>query len=118
MDFDVSTLLVGEICCADYLSDLSWMAYQYQTFGFVTKSMLLVTFFHFLYVLDFFYNEDWYLRTMDITHDHFGFYLAWGDTAFLPNRESSANASFPCVSCPAMPFLHRKKPFRFCLSAA
>ena len=39
------------------LIDLSWMAYQYQTFGFITKSMLLVNFFHLLYVLDFFYNE-------------------------------------------------------------
>lgn len=28
--------------------------------------------FHLLYVLDFFYNEDWYLRTIDICHDHFG----------------------------------------------
>jgi hypothetical protein len=65
------------------------MAYQYQTFGYVTKSMLLVSFFHFLYVLDFFYNEDWYLRTIDITHDHFGFTLAWGDTAFLPNSKPS-----------------------------
>lgn len=49
------------------LIDLSWMAYQHQTFGYITKSMLLVNFFHFLYVCDFFYNEDWYLRTIDIT---------------------------------------------------
>ena len=67
------------------LIDLSWMAYQYQTFGYITKSMVLVSGFHFLYVLDFFYNEQWYLKTIDIAHDHFGFYLAWGDTAFLPN---------------------------------
>lgn len=25
-----------------------------------------------------------YLRTIDIAHDHFGFYLAWGSAAFLP----------------------------------
>jgi 7-dehydrocholesterol reductase len=67
------------------LIDLSWMAYQYQTFGYVTKSMVLVVLFHFVYVLDFFWNEAWYLKTIDIAHDHFGFYLAWGDTAFLPN---------------------------------
>ena len=66
------------------LIDLSWMAYQYQTFGYITKSMLLLNFFHLVYVLDFFYNEDWYVRTIDITHEHFGFYLAWGDTTFLP----------------------------------
>ena len=66
------------------LIDLSWMAYQHQQFGYITKSMLLVNLFQFLYVVDFFYNEDWYLRTIDVSHDHFGFYLAWGDTAFLP----------------------------------
>lgn len=25
-----------------------------------------------------------YLKTIDISHDHFGFYLAWGSAAFLP----------------------------------
>jgi hypothetical protein len=25
-----------------------------------------------------------YLRTIDIAHDHFGFYLAWGDVVWLP----------------------------------
>lgn len=37
-----------------------------------------------VYVVDFFWNEDWYTRTIDIAHDHFGFMLAWGDTMFLP----------------------------------
>lgn len=37
-----------------------------------------------VYVLDFFFNEDWYVQTVDISHDHFGFMLAWGDTVFLP----------------------------------
>lgn len=46
--------------------------------------MLIVLILHTLYVVDFFKNEDWYTRTIDITHDHFGFMLAWGDTAFLP----------------------------------
>ena len=46
--------------------------------------MLLVNFFHLIYVVDFFYNEAWYTRTIDISHDHFGFMLAWGDSTFLP----------------------------------
>lgn len=46
--------------------------------------MMIVTLFHAIYVVDFFYNEDWYTRTIDISHDHFGFNLAWGDTTFLP----------------------------------
>ena len=46
--------------------------------------MLIVLALHTLYVVDFFFNEGWYLRTIDITHDHFGFMLAWGDSTFLP----------------------------------
>lgn len=66
------------------LIDFSWAAYQYQQFGHVTWSMIIVSMFHLIYVVDFFYNEDWYTRTIDISHDHFGFMLAWGDTTFLP----------------------------------
>jgi 7-dehydrocholesterol reductase len=46
--------------------------------------MVLVNLFHFMYVVDFFWHEDWYLRTIDMAHDHFGFYFAWGDTVWLP----------------------------------
>lgn len=31
--------------------------------------MILVIALHAIYVLDFFANEDWYLRTIDIAHD-------------------------------------------------
>ncbi|KAK5166306.1 uncharacterized protein LTR77_008567 [Saxophila tyrrhenica] len=66
------------------LIDLSWTAYQYQNLGHIATSMCIVLLFHTIYVVDFFLNEDWYTRTIDITHDHFGFMLAWGDTTFLP----------------------------------
>ncbi|QSZ32220.1 hypothetical protein DSL72_001793 [Monilinia vaccinii-corymbosi] len=66
------------------LIDVSFVAYQYQTYGYITNSILLSTFLHMLYVVDFFFNEDWYLRTIDICHDHFGFYLAWGSIVWLP----------------------------------
>jgi len=46
--------------------------------------MFLVSFLHTVYILDFFWNEDWYLCTIDIAHDHFGWYLAWGDSVWLP----------------------------------
>lgn len=56
---------------------------------------------HAVYVLDFFINEGWYIipstclassilnitryvQTVDIAHDHFGFYLAWGSAIWLP----------------------------------
>ncbi|EHH55994.1 7-dehydrocholesterol reductase [Macaca fascicularis] len=37
-----------------------------------------------IYVIDFFWNETWYLKTIDICHDHFGWYLGWGDCVWLP----------------------------------
>ena len=46
--------------------------------------MIVAVLLHTAYVVDFFVNEDWYLRTIDICHDHFGYYLAWGSAAWLP----------------------------------
>lgn len=64
--------------------NFSFAAKQYAEHGFVSNSMIVVHLFHLIYILDFFKHEGWYLRTIDIAHDHFGFYLAWGDTVFLP----------------------------------
>ncbi|KAJ3181888.1 hypothetical protein HDU85_003403 [Gaertneriomyces sp. JEL0708] len=66
------------------LINFSFAVAQYVKIGYVTNSMVLLNFLHAVYVLDFFYNEDWYLRTIDIAHDHFGFYLSWGDSVWLP----------------------------------
>ncbi|KAF5022719.1 hypothetical protein F66182_5267 [Fusarium sp. NRRL 66182] len=66
------------------LIDFSNMAYQYQTQLYVEPSLILVTALQTIYVVDFFINESWYLRTIDIAHDHYGFYLAWGCFCFLP----------------------------------
>ncbi|KAI0244326.1 hypothetical protein L0F63_004681 [Massospora cicadina] len=66
------------------LINLSFLFAQYQRYGYVTNSMVILNFLHAIYVMDFFYYEDWYLRTIDIAHDHFGFYLAWGDSVWLP----------------------------------
>ncbi|KAH8797621.1 ergosterol biosynthesis ERG4/ERG24 [Xylogone sp. PMI_703] len=66
------------------LIDLSFAAWQYEKLGFVTNSMVIVNILHAIYVVDFFINEDWYLRTIDICHDHFGFYLGWSSVTWLP----------------------------------
>lgn len=66
------------------LINLSFAAKQYALYGTVTNSMILVNFFHLLYVLYFFWEEAWYLNTIDIHHDHFGFMLSWGDCVWLP----------------------------------
>lgn len=64
--------------------NLSFAAKQYALYGTVTNSMILVNFFQLLYVLYFFWQEAWYLHTIDIHHDHFGWMLAWGDLVWLP----------------------------------
>jgi 7-dehydrocholesterol reductase len=66
-------------------SDLSFTTYQYQIHGYLTNSIIVADILHAIYVLDFFINEDWCLRTIDICHDHFGFYLAWGSVVWLPS---------------------------------
>lgn len=66
------------------LINLSFAAKQYNDFGYISNSMILLNILQGTYVIDFFLNESWYLRTIDIAHDHFGFYLAWGDTVWLP----------------------------------
>eukprot|EP01121_Diplochlamys_sp_Union-15-3_P017616 TRINITY_DN6239_c0_g1_i1.p1 TRINITY_DN6239_c0_g1~~TRINITY_DN6239_c0_g1_i1.p1 ORF type:complete len:463 (-),score=42.21 TRINITY_DN6239_c0_g1_i1:22-1410(-) len=66
------------------LINISYAFKQYELYGYITNSIIIVNILHATYVLDFFYNEDWYLRTIDIAHDHFGWYLAWGDSVWLP----------------------------------
>ncbi|KAK4613233.1 7-dehydrocholesterol reductase [Fulvia fulva] len=66
------------------LINASFAAFQYNVHGYVSNSMLVGNVLQAIYVVDFFINEDWYLRTVDIAHDHFGFYLAYGTTSFLP----------------------------------
>jgi len=67
------------------LIDLSFVAWQYEIHGYVSNSIVIATILHAIYSVDFFVNEDWYLRTIDIAHDHYGFYLAWGCLAWLPS---------------------------------
>ncbi len=64
--------------------NMSYAWKQYDNQGYVSNSMLLVNYLHMLYVVDFFWNEAWYLHTIDICHDHFGWYYGFGDLAWLP----------------------------------
>ena len=66
------------------LINWSFAAKQYATLGNVTNSMILVNVLQAIYVLDFFWHETWYLKTIDICHDHFGWMLSWGDLVWLP----------------------------------
>ena len=46
------------------LINASFAVAQYQKIGYITNSMILLNVLHAIYVLDFFYHEDWYLRTI------------------------------------------------------
>jgi hypothetical protein len=40
-------------------SDISFAALQVQMHGFITNSMIIVLLLHGIYIVDFFWNEDW-----------------------------------------------------------
>ncbi|THC93032.1 hypothetical protein EYZ11_007486 [Aspergillus tanneri] len=83
--WDMKLFHIGRMGMMSWIMvDLSFTAYQHRLHGYVTPSILIVDVLHLLYVADFFFREDRYLRTIDIEHDHFGFYFAWGSAAFLP----------------------------------
>ncbi|KAI9217973.1 C-14 sterol reductase Erg24 [Blastocladiella britannica] len=66
------------------LIDAAQAAQQYQTTGAVSDAMVLVLFFHVMYVTDSLVNESKVLTTMDITTDGFGYMLMQGDIMWVP----------------------------------
>ncbi|EKG17327.1 Ergosterol biosynthesis ERG4/ERG24 [Macrophomina phaseolina MS6] len=64
--------------------DLAFIAHQYNNYGKVTASILMVTFVQGFYVLDALYMEPAILTTMDIIMDGFGFMLSFGDLVWVP----------------------------------
>ncbi|PWY66738.1 sterol reductase/lamin B receptor [Aspergillus heteromorphus CBS 117.55] len=83
--WDVKLFQIGRVGMISWLLlDLSFAALQLERFGSITNPMIVVNALHALYILDFFIYEDWYLTTIDIAHDHFGFYLAWGSAVLVP----------------------------------
>lgn len=64
--------------------DLSFVAHQYKAHGFVTDSIILITLFQGLYILDALYMEPAILTTIDVINDGFGFMLSFGDLTWVP----------------------------------
>jgi delta14-sterol reductase len=64
--------------------DLAFVAHQYKAHGYITDSIVLVTSFQALYVLDALWMEPSMLTTMDVTTDGFGFMLSFGDLTWVP----------------------------------
>lgn len=85
-NFDLKLFLNGRPgIIAWSLINLSFTAAQYKYSGFITNSILLVNYLQLLYVGYFFYRESWYLKTLDISHDHFGWMFSFGDLVWLPS---------------------------------
>jgi delta14-sterol reductase len=66
------------------LLNFAHLAHQYNTFGRVTDSIVLVNIFHLWYVVDSYINEAAVLTTMDVVNDGFGYMLSFGDLAWVP----------------------------------
>ncbi|PCH00879.1 Ergosterol biosynthesis ERG4/ERG24 [Penicillium occitanis (nom. inval.)] len=64
--------------------NLSNVARQYRTHGYVTDSIILITIAQSFYVLDSSYMEPAILTTMDIIMDGFGYMLCFGDLVWVP----------------------------------
>ncbi|PWY95796.1 c-14 sterol reductase [Aspergillus sclerotioniger CBS 115572] len=78
--------------------NLSNIARQYRTYGYVTDSIVISTAFQAFYVLDGLYMEPALLTTMDIIMDGFGFMLSFGDMVWVPfiyNFQTRYLAVFP-----------------------
>lgn len=82
---DVKMFVVGRVGMMLWpLVLTSFAALQNDLTGNTSTAMLIGVGLQFEYILDFFCYEHWYLRTIDIAHDHVGFYIIWGCTAWLP----------------------------------
>jgi len=83
-NFDIKLYLNGRpgMCGWGFVA-WSFVAKQYETYGYVANSTILVYIFYQIYIIDFLWAEDWYLDTIDIKHDHLGTYLCWGDCVWV-----------------------------------
>lgn len=64
--------------------NLSLAAKQHEINGVITLPMILVCFFHFWYIADYYFHEEAVLTTYDIKHENFGWMLCWGDLVWVP----------------------------------
>ncbi len=63
---------------------LSNAAAHVELHGELSNAMLVCTVLQLIYLFKFFLWEGGYFHSLDITHDRFGFYIAWGVCGWLP----------------------------------
>jgi len=68
--------------------------YQYDKIGQVNYNMMVTWLLAAIYTVDWAWKEEWYLRTIDMHHDRFGFMLCGGIVI-----------AFPCIYCAPTYFL-------------
>ncbi|GAM17971.1 hypothetical protein SAMD00019534_011460 [Acytostelium subglobosum LB1] len=66
------------------LMNFSIAAKQFEQFGYIPFSTVIVSAFHFWYIADYYYHEEAILTTMDIITEKFGYMLVYGDLAWVP----------------------------------
>ncbi|KAH7558626.1 hypothetical protein BM1_04763 [Bipolaris maydis] len=67
------------------LIDLSFAAWQYELHGFVSNCMIIVVIFRLVVVTEFFWFENWFLETLDGSHERFSFYSIYGFAGMMPH---------------------------------
>ena len=63
---------------------ISHAAAQYELYGQLSNAMLVCVALQVIYIFKFFIWEAGYFNSIDIMHDRFGFYIAWGVCGWLP----------------------------------
>eukprot|EP00602_Paraphysomonas_sp_CaronLab_P008873 CAMPEP_0185018118 /NCGR_PEP_ID=MMETSP1103-20130426/947_1 /TAXON_ID=36769 /ORGANISM="Paraphysomonas bandaiensis, Strain Caron Lab Isolate" /LENGTH=383 /DNA_ID=CAMNT_0027547831 /DNA_START=239 /DNA_END=1390 /DNA_ORIENTATION=+ len=67
------------------LGIICYAAKQYSLQGYVSSSMLVSVALQTIYIAKFFWWETGYFCSMDIQHDHAGYYICWGCMVWLPS---------------------------------
>ena len=70
--FDIKTFIEIRVSLIQWLLfDIAFLAKQYDRYGFVTDSMVLVVAFQTWYIIDSVWFEEAFLTTMDVAYDPF-----------------------------------------------
>lgn len=89
-DFDIKMFTIGRIGMISWaVVILSHAAKQYELYGQLSNSMALLLVLQLVYIIDWAWREAWYTQTLDIMHDHFGFFMAYGSTCWVPSVYTS-----------------------------
>jgi len=83
-NFDLKIFFIGRVAMLGWaLVLLSFAAKQHQLYGALTTSMILTVALQMIYIIDWAWKEEWYVATLDIMHDHFGYFMCYGTTCWV-----------------------------------